>query len=662
MKLPTASVLFIILTIGSVGAAYADTFPISGTANFETGMRRIATITLNRDVGARVNWGDGTTEQIGWLVDCHGFLNQTCDVYGTHRYAVAGSYTISIHYRETGLFPSSITETTTATIRPVGDFVIVSIGDSVASGEGTPVVSQNRVFDDPRETNKGLWDDPGSNYGYGENDFDAGECHRSRIAGPVVSAVSLRSTNPSSNITVIHVACSGAKINAGPVESIVNQLRSVRRRLEAGRLLQGGLPTDPPVNIDALLVSAGANNIAGGFGNVVASCLTPFSDCSTDATLIGSMTSSFNALAGDFLVLANEIATPGAGTRGTVSDVYITEYFDPSRDETGNFPSQARSNTCAAGLIDPSEWEFLYNEMVVPLNDAVAQAAGVHGWHMVDGIAQDFQTHGYCAQPGPFALFGDSWVIKGPESLDQQGDLLGTSHPNALGQGNYHDHIHPTIIEFTPPRTTPTATAGGQPYAFGTWTADSVELTLAATNPISESGVMQTYYAVNNPDCTPAALTNCVTYSGPIAITASGEHTVTFFSTNLFGTFEAVTTVSVRIDKDPPVMTCSATPSALWPPNHKMVSVAASVQAIDAVSGPTPFRLTTTGLTEGNAAADIQGFVLGLPDTLGILRATRLGSGPGRDYSLVYQSSDPLGNTASCTLVIPVPHDQGKRR
>jgi hypothetical protein len=174
--------------------------------------------------------------------------------------------------------------------------------------------------------------------------------------------------------------------------------------------------------------------------------------------------------------------------------------------------------------------------------------------------------------------------------------------------------------------------------------------------------VMQTYYAVNNPDCTPAALTNCVTYSGPIAITASGEHTVTFFSANLFGTFEAVTTVSVRIDKDPPVMTCSATPSALWPPNHKMVSVAASVQAIDAVSGPTPFRLTTTGLTEGNAAADIQGFVLGLPDTLGILRATRLGSGPGRDYSLVYQSSDPLGNTASCTLVIPVPHDQGKRR
>jgi hypothetical protein len=49
------------------------------------------------------------------------------------------------------------------------------------------------------------------------------------------------------------------------------------------------------------------------------------------------------------------------------------------------------------------------------------------------------------------------------------------------------------------------------------------------------------------------------------------------------------------------------------------------------------------------------------PDSAkGFLRASRLGSGRGRIYTLMYTGSDLAGNTASCTATVRVPHDQGE--
>jgi hypothetical protein len=662
-----------LVLVATAATSHAQTYPVTGVVRFETGMRRLATITLVRDAatsvdrGAEVDWGDGTPVQRGWLVDCGGFLNRTCDVYGTHRYLALGAYTITIRYTSPGLPPSPASVTTTATVLPISNFVILSIGDSVASGEGNPVIPRTVVYEDTRPnplggTSLGLWNDPGSNYyELPPGQFDSGACHRTGIGGPAMAAGRLRSTNPGSDITFIHVACSGAKINDGAVANVIVQLREARTRLENARVAQGGLPDGPPINIDALLISAGANNVAGGFGTLVTSCLG-FGDCSTDPTLRADMNQSFAELPGRYAALASEIASPGAGTRGTVSDTYITEYFDPTRDENGDFPGEARSAACVAGLISPPEWEFLYNEMVVPLNDAVSAAAITHGWHLVSGIANDFRTHGYCAQPGPFALFGDSWVVKAPESLNQQGDQNGTAHPNLLGHADYRDHIVSTVITFTPPRTTATGVTGGQPYTFGTWTPHDVEVTLTAINPISQSGVARTYYAVDAAACAPPALTGCSLYTGPFLISASGTHTVTSFSENLHGALEPADSVIVRIDKDPPRMTCAATPGSLWPPNGKLIPVATSVEAVDEVSGPAPFVLISVEGSDGAAPDDIQAFTPGVPDTNGFLRARRSGAGSGRIYTLTYESADALGNVGTCTVPVSVPHDRGRGR
>lgn len=623
--------------VGGAKAAEAQTFPVTATVRFETGLRKLATITLSGT--PTVNWGDGSDVQNGLLVDCRGFLNQTCDVYGTHRYTTLRDFLITISYTTPGPFGGPASVSTTAHVDPVGDFIVLSIGDSVASGEGNPLVPRSRVWEGPI-VNRGLWDDPASSYG----DFGEG-CHRTSLAGPGLGTSSLKATNPTSGITFIHVACSGAKVG-----NVITQLKEARRSIESSRMQAGGDPGADPLNVDVLLISVGANNIGDGFGSLVLACADPTTDCSTDPTLAQTLSQSFDALPGDFQALANEINVPTEATRGTVSDIYITEYFDPTRDETGEFPTLA---SCPLGGLLESEWTFLYNNMVVPLNAAVASAAGTHKWHLVGGIEDAFRTHGYCATPAD-----NRWVVSLGESGEIQGDQLGTGHPNPAGQQTYAARIRNRVIVFTPPKTTASALAGGQPYTFGAWTPHDVFVSLIAQNPISESGVGNTYFAVDDPGCTPQTLATCTLYTGPFSISTSGTHTVSFFSQNAFVGIERLNTVLVRIDKDPPRMTCTATPDVLWAPNNKLVPVATHVTVVDDVFGPAPFTLLSLTTSEGSVVEDIEGFVLGGPDTEGWLRAKRLGTGPGRHYGLTYQSADPLGNVGTCTTIVSVPHDQ----
>jgi hypothetical protein len=120
-------------------------------------------------------------------------------------------------------------------------------------------------------------------------------------------------------------------------------------------------------------------------------------------------------------------------------------------------------------------------------------------------------------------------------------------------------------------------------------------------------------------------------------------------------------------DTTPPVVTCSASPNVLWPPNHKMVEVNVTVTVSDAESGPAGFELVSVtsnepdeGLGDGDFPNDIQGFVVGTADTSGFLRAERSGLGTGRTYMLTYEGSDQAENTAQCTATVTVPHDQRK--
>lgn len=112
-------------------------------------------------------------------------------------------------------------------------------------------------------------------------------------------------------------------------------------------------------------------------------------------------------------------------------------------------------------------------------------------------------------------------------------------------------------------------------------------------------------------------------------------------------------TVTIRRDATPPWITCTPTPSTLWPPNGKLVPVSVDVTVTDETSGSGGFLLTAAPTT------DTADFVVGEPDIAGLLRARRPGESQGGEYTLTYTARDVAGNSATCGATVTTPHDQG---
>ncbi len=111
----------------------------------------------------------------------------------------------------------------------------------------------------------------------------------------------------------------------------------------------------------------------------------------------------------------------------------------------------------------------------------------------------------------------------------------------------------------------------------------------------------------------------------------------------------------------PTVLGLSASPASLWPPNHKMIDVSIDYAAEDP-SQPITCSLTVASnepvrtREKGDEAPDWE-----IVDPHHVrLRAERLGEGTGRTYTITLTCSDSAGNTAVETIIVKVPHDQGK--
>lgn len=115
-------------------------------------------------------------------------------------------------------------------------------------------------------------------------------------------------------------------------------------------------------------------------------------------------------------------------------------------------------------------------------------------------------------------------------------------------------------------------------------------------------------------------------------------------------------TVTIFVDNGPLVVTCSANPNSLWPPNNKFVTINVAVTVDDPHSGPAGFTLLSITNNE-TGPGDVQDWTVGTPDTQGQVRASR--NGNGRIYTLTYEGKDLAGNTALCTTTVTVPKNQG---
>jgi predicted extracellular nuclease len=114
-------------------------------------------------------------------------------------------------------------------------------------------------------------------------------------------------------------------------------------------------------------------------------------------------------------------------------------------------------------------------------------------------------------------------------------------------------------------------------------------------------------------------------------------------------------------DAIPPEVEVRVTPDTLWPPNHKYVTVEATVDVFDA-TGDTTLTLVsvTSNEPDDGPGKDKSNDIVIVDDFTFRLRAERSGGGDGRIYTITYVVTDACGNSTLATATVTVPHDQGK--
>ncbi|MDZ7593119.1 MAG: ExeM/NucH family extracellular endonuclease [Thiobacillus sp.] len=121
--------------------------------------------------------------------------------------------------------------------------------------------------------------------------------------------------------------------------------------------------------------------------------------------------------------------------------------------------------------------------------------------------------------------------------------------------------------------------------------------------------------------------------------------------------------VGLDLDGQAPTLALAATPSVLWPANHKLVSVEIMATARDNLDPAPAIRLVSVtsneadnGLGDGDTAGDIE-----IVDDFTLrLRAERAGKGAGRIYTLTYEARDFAGNASQSTIEVSVPHGMNR--
>jgi outer membrane protein OmpA-like peptidoglycan-associated protein len=410
--------------------------------------------------------------QWSWSVDGTALPSTTCRASFDGRDDVPATVRLEVT-DDTGARSASTVEVTPR------DLLVVSVGDSVASGEGNPHAPSTATLPPGDE----VWQD--------------GPCHRSAWSGPARAARRLEEADPRTSVTFVQLSCSGAAMLDVPPQAgaapapgapddpatggLLDEYEGVEPAGAAARPSQlsqlAELKGSRPV--DALLVSIGANDVK--FSDVVIECLTTsatdLGPCHTSGTR-DRLAARLATLPARYDALASALDALGVAP----ADTYLTEYFDAGSDDLGlpglrcilDAPtvglllgsnpvtgggafSRWAQAALGSGLVTDDEAAWARDYVTAEINAGVRAATVAHGWRYVGGIAARFARHGYCAS--------DPWVVRLGQSGSAQGDPNGAFHPNRAGHQAYADALaRPLRAATSLPAPVP-ATAG--PLAAG---------------------------------------------------------------------------------------------------------------------------------------------------------------------------------------------------
>ena len=310
-------------------------------------------------------------------------------------FAKEATYSVRVDQHDVGeADPAKVTTYTKDVV--VQDFLIVTVGDSLSSGEG------NKPFTDGTSVSL---------------------CHRSKTAFGRQAARKIEAEDRRSAVTFLHAACTGATTSSLAKElGTAGQIARVQSLIGTRR-------------IDALEVSVGINDI--DFGGVTQFCTTT-RDCwkrlytsAPGAVLMGKgqlddyVSSLVDRLPTVYSRLASQLSAAFPASQLDSKDVYLTQYPNPLRDENGKIcASVIGSKTVGFTEQDGHEVSLAERRFFDPLNRAIDAAASSHGWQEVTMPSGTFERHGVCSSAAWFHTLGGSVAELNPG---------GALHPNATG-------------------------------------------------------------------------------------------------------------------------------------------------------------------------------------------------------------------------------------
>ena len=292
----------------------------------------------------------------------------------------------------------------------VDDIVVVAIGDSYSSGDGSPDV--------PLVDGAAHWADA--------SDADVLEshasAHRSTVGWPARLALALEDESRQTSVTFVDLAASGARVDGGLLRSrtsppIPAQLDDVERIVQGrridlmlvqiggndvgfSRIIRALVEADPllnPICYEVLIDNVWAAALDGVWDRGTrVTYAAPFDfGCKTVAGT-GGVIPGFDGLARAFDRLADRLEGFDVG------QIVLVEYPDP----TGGSPDGGQCDEIVGDVtapfgfheVDEQEQRAAVDNLLVPLNLSLQAAAMRHGWTWVGGVADGFtQGHGYCA-------------------------------------------------------------------------------------------------------------------------------------------------------------------------------------------------------------------------------------------------------------------------
>jgi hypothetical protein len=322
------------------------------------------------------------------------------------------------------------------------NFVMVTLGDSFAAGEGNP----ERDFEGPLQ-----WE-------YWGPHEDAGRCHRSKLSHQVVAGELLKKKLPAgTTFRMANFGCSGADINTVPGD-----------HSKGGLLVpyQGVEPTpfvvmDPQItqantwlrskgllHIDALVISIGVNDM--NFGDIVRDCAILWGPNCDNTDFRRKVQGARTQLQGRFIDLKASIegrarGLPNLNKGSDTLRVFFTKYPNPTRDEHGLCDGSRMAINEELRSLSAHESGYLEKDVLGELNKIIDAQAGRSEdgkviYEVVD-INPGFEGRGICATSDKrlFNTNNDAVKKQGPDhpAFWMSGMLVplsrGTMHPNKEG-------------------------------------------------------------------------------------------------------------------------------------------------------------------------------------------------------------------------------------